>query len=217
MRCVVFFVALSAGLFAAPVDARAERGDMQLRVVSGHEIGIVRHPALNPEPGSWPKVYLPRFGVNYLYGLSRNFSVGVGIEASLQRTLSTNNIGYQAFAPANLNAAYNDLFIPLILETRLNDGSEWSWLAEFSTGLAVVHWHDNTLRAPASAAELFFLKGDLWRFAWFGRVSLAREWRPDNHFALRIGALAGVKSQGDLHFGLFVSGDWLCLGDPDDI
>lgn len=215
MRCVVFFVALCAGLVASPLSARAEHGDMQLRVLSGHEIGIVRHPAFNPQPGSWPKVYLPRFGVNYIYGISRNFAIGAGLEASLQRTFSTGNIGYQSLSPATLNAAYNDILIPLILETRLNDGSEWSWLAELSTGLAVMHWNDNSLRAPGSAADLPFLKGDLWRFAWFGRVSIAREWRPNAHFGLRIGALAGVKGQGDLHFGLFVSGDWLRLDDQD--
>lgn len=215
MRCVVLFVALCTGLVTASSKARAEPGDMQIRFVSGHEIGVLRHPNLDYQPASWPKVYLPRLGIHYLYEMTGNLVLGAGIEASLQRNLSTTNIGYEHFYPANLQAAYNDILIPLILQTRLNDGSDWSWLAEVSTGLASFRWHDSTLRAPGQSIELPLRAEPLWRFAWFGRVSIAREWRPNANFGLHCGALAGVKSQGDLHLGLFVSGAWLWLSNSD--
>lgn len=215
MRCTVFFIALCVAYAALCPDVHANARDMQLRVVSGHEIGIVRHPAQTPEPAAWPKVYLPRFGVNYLYGVSRGLNIGAGLELSLARTLATHATGYQGLSPVDVTATYHDILMPLILETRLSDGSAWAWLAELSTGLAISHWHDKTVRPVGAANDLPFVRGDLWRYAWFGRVSLAREWRPNNAFGLRIGALAGVKSQGDLHFGLFASGDWLWLDDED--
>ena len=193
-----------------PAFGRATGGELSLRALSGHEFAILRHPKIETNPPRWPSVYLPRFGVHATYYVSQRIALGLGVEASLPRKLLSRGVGYEGVQHTDLVSNYHDIFLPLLLEGHLHNGSDWSWKATLAGGLALSHWQDVTALQPGDASESApFKNKDFWAANWFGRLALGPVWRPNDAFALSFGAEVGYKYNTDLHLGVFLSGNFI--------
>jgi hypothetical protein len=190
--------------------AHAEGGELDVRAVSAYELAILKHPDLDRKPQKYPRIGVPRFGLHALYGLTHKINVGLGVEASLQRQTRTDDVLYQHTQDGDLTASYNDILLPVLVETSFANGSDWRWVAGIATGLALSRWQDTAMQlALDDGRQAFYKPTATWAAAWFGRLEMGRVWRPTDHFSMRVGASAGLKQQGDLHFGLWLSGSYL--------
>jgi hypothetical protein len=73
----------------------------------------------------------------------------------------------------DLTASYDDILLPVLLETSLANGSDWRWGAGIATGLAVTRRQDTALHlAVNDGRQAFYKPPATWAAPWFGRINM---------------------------------------------
>lgn len=192
--------------------AHAERGELETRVSSGHELVFLRYPSAAGTRGVGAAGYLPRFGAHLGFGVTHALSLGISPSASLPRDISLQVQNYQDVREGRLVSTYHDIVLPAVAELSFAHGTAWSWGVCAAAGLALAHWNDVYMTKPTAEGVVLdvpIVPQSSWQALGFFELGVYRAFRPSDTFGLRLGASVGVKHQGDIHLGLTLSGEGL--------
>ena len=193
--------------------AFGSQGQLGIEPVAVNELGILYHPAAGYQNAQGSFEYLPRFGLNLVYGLRNHWDISLGCEASLQRQVTARNVNYQKVSSGDLYASYNDILIPAKVTYRLDVGRDLGFVGALTIGAALVQWRDRYM-LPANSndgpgAQPYFInKTNRWYTGVFGRAAVGGEWSPTDWFTLTLAPYFAYASNRNMGVGINVGADF---------
>ena len=186
--------------------ALAGGGMLSTRFSVSNEFAFLHHPQAIYKHASTTPVYLPRFGVQFAYGLANWLELAVGADMSLSRAVAAHHVGFQGIGRGDLYADYSDVSLPVQWALRYDVGTDYNGLWVLGGGCTYTHWHTQALLSD-DLHQYPINKTAAWYGQWFARTALLLEWRPIDWFALQLGPYGTLTSGGDVHAGLWLQVD----------
>lgn len=198
------------------LNAHAAGGEAYIGVISAHEIAVLYRPDLSTSSSFGAVTYVPRFGANTIYALTRRVRFGIEATASLPQNVVSHDVHYQAVLQGELVARYQDvMLLPFVLQYSFESGADWAWHVGIATGIRWAHWQDVALHSPLDyTAQLPFESRAGWQAAWLGQIRTGGTWRPTDHVMMQVGLYLGMAQQGDTYAGVSLSGGWMLGAGP---
>ena len=195
--------------------ASADEGELSVAPYLQPEVAWVSHPLTKqpvPFDSSSSLTFLPRLGLAGRYGISNQFTFGVGVDGSAALGLVAKGVAIENTVGDVATGTRVDVMLPLSLAWRLETGSEFSGVVEMSAGPQVVGWLANKalntdlLGENGLPTELPFVVEDAWVPGVFGRLAILFSGRFFNLLVVDGGLSASVAyaDTGSLHLGLLL-------------
>ncbi len=201
------FCATSMVLFLLnTASAAASQGMFGIEPVVLNEAVSVRHPDI--QRNGTAIIYVPRFGVDLVYGLLNHMDFSAGIELSLNREIVLDDI-IQGVSSGSLYATYRSITVPWKMAYRLTVGGA-NFIAALTVGFDFSSWQENYV-LPSDGSDgvpLYIEENPQWHTRGFGRLSVGAEWQPAEWCTLTAMPYFAYSSSRDIGAGLFMGADF---------